>query len=114
MTTKKTGISDEEKKILDAILNPPKKDKQPAAEPPPLPKPIENLVKIDVSRCVPSRCHQECASACPINTRIVMGVRDGTPCMQLGADGKMKIDRETCSNCRSCEKYCPMRAIYFH
>jgi ferredoxin len=116
MERKETKYTAEEKQILEQILAPTSKEAQ---LPPPLPPPItlvvppENKVKIDVSKCNPSKCKQQCASSCPVNTRLALG-KAPRPCMKIGEFGKMTIDLETCTHCRTCERYCPLKAIYFY
>ena len=115
MTTSKTTMTAEEKRILEDILNPPPPPGLPPPEPPMVMHLKDGMVRIDLERCDPTKCFGECASNCPVNIKdkLVSSLkRKGTrPCVLLHP--KASIDPGLCQKCRICERKCPRKAITF-
>lgn len=74
---------------------------------------MTRIAVVNVDRCKPKKCNQECKKACPIN-------KQGKQCVEVAVAGHLStqvtsslavISEELCIGCAMCVKRCPFGAI---
>ncbi|KAK9472356.1 P-loop containing nucleoside triphosphate hydrolase protein [Dipodascopsis tothii] len=67
---------------------------------------LTRIAIINVDKCKPKKCRQECRKACPV-------VRTGKLCIEVTPESKIAFISETlCIGCGICPKKCPFGAIH--
>jgi len=66
---------------------------------------LTRIAVVNVDRCKPKKCSQECKKACPVN-------KQGKQCVTASVDIKTALlSEELCIGCAMCAKKCPFMAI---
>ncbi|OLS29023.1 MAG: 3-chloro-4-hydroxyphenylacetate reductive dehalogenase precursor [Candidatus Heimdallarchaeota archaeon LC_2] len=69
---------------------------------------VEKQIYIDYAICDPKECEFECLDVCPVTKR---DIQNPAICNK---EGKPVIVEEICTECRRCQRSCPLGAIFFN